>query len=78
MYDKLGAPTLFPLEDLLGWIDAVGPEHTVLGSDLGQQGNPLPMEVYRSIVPKLLDAGVPEADLKQILQVNTAFLLGLD
>jgi len=78
MYDKLGAPSLFPLEELIGWIDAVGPEHTVLGSDLGQQGNPLPMEVYRSIVPKLLDAGVSEADLKQILQVNPAVLLGLD
>jgi len=78
MYDRLGAPTLFPLEELVGWIDAVGPEHTVLGSDLGQQGNPLPIEIYRSILPRLLDAGVGEADLKQILQVNTAFLLGLD
>jgi len=78
MYDKLGERTLFPLEDLLAWIDAVGPEHTVLGSDLGQQGNPLPMEVYRSIVPRLLDAGVGEADLRLMLAMNPARLLGLD
>jgi len=78
MYDKLGAKTLFPLEELLGWIDAVGPEHTVLGSDLGQEGNPLPMDVYRSIVPRLLDAGVSESDLRQMLAINPARLLGLD
>ncbi len=78
MYDKLGAPTLFTLDELLGWIDAVGPEHTVLGSDLGQAGNPLPVEVYRSIVPRLLDAGIPEADLRRMLAVNPAFLLGID
>ncbi|MBO9577298.1 MAG: hypothetical protein J7480_00835 [Microbacteriaceae bacterium] len=78
MYDKLGAKTLFPLDDLVAWIEAVGPEHTVLGSDLGQQGNPLPMEIYRSIVPKLLDAGVSEDALRQMLAVNPAVLLGLD
>ena len=78
MYDKLGADTLFPLEELLGWIDAVGPEHTVLGSDLGQQGNPLPVDVYRHIVPRLLDAGISEADIRQMLAVNPARLLGLD
>lgn len=78
MYDKLGAPSLFPFEELLSWIDAVGPEHTVLGSDLGQVGNALPMEIYRSIVPRLLDAGIPESDLRQMLAVNPARLLGLD
>ena len=78
MYDKLGEKPMFPLEELLGWIDAVGPDHVVLGSDLGQLGNLLPMEVYRDIVPKLLDAGLPEKDLRQILAVNPAVLLGLD
>jgi dihydroorotase-like cyclic amidohydrolase len=78
MYDRLGDKSLFPFEDLLGWIEAVGPEHTVLGSDLGQQGNPLPVEVYRHIVPRLLDAGVSEEAIRQMLAVNPARLLGLD
>lgn len=75
MYDN---DKLFPLEVLLGWIDAVGPEHTVLGSDLGQTGNQLPVEGYRSLLPRLLDAGISEADLKLMIGGNQLHLLGLE
>lgn len=75
MYDN---DKLFPLDVLLGWIDAVGPEHTVIGSDLGQAGNQLPVEGYRSLLPRLLDAGVSEADIRLMVGGNQARLLGLD
>ncbi|HWL02810.1 MAG TPA: DUF6282 family protein [Microbacteriaceae bacterium] len=78
MFDKLDMPTLFTLEDLVGWIDAVGPEHALIGSDLGQAGNPLPVEAYRSLLPRLLDASVSEDAVRLMIQTNPAFLLGLD
>src|SRR3546814_311563 len=73
MYDN---DKLFPLDVLLGWIDAVGPEHTVIGSDLGQEGNQLPVEGYRSLLPRLLDAGISEADIRLMVGGNQARLLG--
>jgi len=78
MFDKLDLPSLFTLDDLLGWIDAVGPEHALIGSDLGQAGNPLPVDAYRSLVPKLLDAGVSDDAVRLMIQANPAYLLGLD
>jgi hypothetical protein len=75
MYDN---DKLFPLDVLLGWIDAVGPEHTVIGSDLGQAGSQLPIEGYRSLLPRLLDAGITEGDVRLMIGGNQARLLGLD
>lgn len=67
----------FPVEKLLRSIDLVGPERTVLGSDLGQKRNPAPVEGIRRIVGKLLDLGIREADLELMLKKNGAWLLGL-
>ena len=75
MYDN---EKIFPLSVLLDWIETIGPEHTILGSDLGQVGNQLPVEGYRSLIPKLLDSGVPERDVKQMIAANPAHLIGLD
>lgn len=72
-YDKI-----FPLEVLLDWISAVGPERTTLGSDLGQVGNPLPVEGYRRLVERLLDAGISERDVQLMVRDNPARLIGLD
>ncbi|WP_432839736.1 DUF6282 family protein [Dactylosporangium sp. CA-092794] len=69
---------IFPLQVLLDWIELVGPEHTALGSDLGQVGNPLPMEGYLAIVGRLLDSGVPERDIRLMVHDNPARLIGLD
>lgn len=68
----------FPIQTLLDWIDRVGPEHTSLGSDLGQVDLPLPMEGYRNVCEQLLDAGIPERDLRTMVVHNPARLLGLD
>lgn len=72
-YDKI-----FPLDVLLEWISAVGPEHTTLGSDLGQVGNPLPIDGYRRLIERLLDAGVSHAEIRMMVRDNPARLIGLD
>lgn len=68
----------FPIQVLLDWISLVGPERTSLGSDLGQVGNPLPVEGYRWVVDRLLDSGLSERDIRLIVRDNPARLIGLD
>lgn len=68
----------WPIEKLVNWIRKIGPERTVINSDLGQQGNPLPVDAYLSIVQQLLDHGIPAADVRQMICHNTAYLLGLE
>ena len=68
----------FPMENLLRWIDLVGPERTLIGSDLGQKKNPPPVYGLRKIAGQLLDRGIQEADLELMFKKNGAFLLGLD
>ncbi|MEH0108857.1 DUF6282 family protein [Tersicoccus sp. MR15.9] len=69
---------IFPAEQLVAWIRAVGAEHTVLGSDLGQVGNPLPVEGYRGLLPRLLDLGIGEDEIDLMIRRNPARLIGLD
>jgi hypothetical protein len=68
----------FPFQTLLDWIALIGPENTSLGSDLGQVGNPLPMEAFRRVVGQLLDSGISEKDIRTMIVDNPARLLGLD
>ena len=66
------------VDPLIRWIEAVGPDKTVLASDLGQKDNPLPVDGFRYIVGQLLDRGVREADVELMIKKNPAWLLGLD
>jgi hypothetical protein len=66
------------IPQLVEWIERIGPERTVIDSDLGQQGNPLPVDGYLYVVQQLLDHGVAERDVRQMICRNTAFLLGLE
>lgn len=68
----------WPIEQLVGWITKIGPRRTVINSDLGQQGNPLPVDGYLLIVQQLLDHGISAADIRQMICRNTAYLLGLE
>jgi hypothetical protein len=78
MYDSEVAQAKGTPDVLLDWIERVGPEHTVLASDLGQAGRPMPVDSYIRVGSALLDLGLPEKDLRQIACVNPAYLLGLD
>jgi hypothetical protein len=75
MYDE---ERHFPFQTLLDWIALIGPENTSLGSDLGQVGNPLPMEAFRRVVGQLLDSGISEKDIRTMIVENPSRLLGLD
>ncbi|MDQ0278804.1 hypothetical protein QO003_003107 [Arthrobacter silviterrae] len=65
------------LDVLLGFIKAAGIENTLLGSDLGQANNPLPMDAYQKIARGLLDAGMSKADVRKLVVDNPATLLGI-
>jgi hypothetical protein len=63
------------LDELLSFIKAVGPGRTVISSDSGQKVNPLPVTLFRRAVRGLLDAGLPEADIRRMVGSNAATLL---
>jgi hypothetical protein len=76
MYDEASSFYHWDLETLLKWIEAVGAEHSTLGSDLGQKENPLPTDSFRKIVSGLLDRGMPERDVRRMVADNPRSLLG--
>jgi len=63
---------------LLEWIRAVGPEHTVLASDLGQVGRPMPVDAFLRVGRLLLELGLSEKDLQLMTVHNPGYLIGLD
>jgi hypothetical protein len=77
MYDEESSFYHWDADTLVGWIEAVGPERSTLGSDLGQMDNPLPTDSFRKIVGKLLDRGLREEDVKRMVSDNPAELLGV-
>jgi hypothetical protein len=78
MYHPQVPAPRWPIERLVDWIRKIGPERTVLNSDLGQVGNPLPVDAYLLIVQQLLDHGIAADDVRQMICRNTAYLLGLE
>lgn len=68
----------WPIRQLVDWIERVGPERTVISSDLGQKNNPLPVDGYLYLIGQLLDHGVSETDIRTVIADNPAFLLGLE
>jgi hypothetical protein len=68
----------WPIERLVDWIRKVGPEHTIIDSDLGQKANPLPVDGYIHVIGQLLEHGIPATDIRTMICRNTAFLLGLE
>lgn len=76
MYDP-GARMRWPLEQLLDWIRTVGPENTLIGSDLGQKGFPWPADAYVRVAEGLLDLGLAADDLRTIVHDNPRRLFGI-
>jgi len=77
MYDEASTFHNWDLDTLVQWIEAVGPEHSTLGSDLGQMSNPLPSETFAKIVRRLLERGMPAGHVELMVRENPAELLGL-
>jgi hypothetical protein len=64
--------------ELARLIHLVGPERTVLGSDLGLTDAPRPVDGFRAIVGSLLDLQFSHADIRKMVGGNAAALLNLD
>jgi Family of unknown function (DUF6282) len=77
MYDDESSFYHWDVDTLVAWIEAVGAEHSTLGSDLGQMNNPLPTDSFRKIVGKLLDRGIGEDAVRRLVRDNPAELLGV-
>ena len=63
--------------DIAASIRAVGVDTTVLSSDLGQPANPPPAAGLRDFAEALMDAGLPEADVRRMVSANPLTALGL-
>ena len=73
----IGATKVFDLRDYTPAIRAVGPEHSVLTSDLGQQGFPLHPDGLLAFFRGLRAQGFTEAEINLMAKTNPAKLLGL-
>ena len=58
-------------------IRAVGPEHVVISSDLGQSMNPIHTDGLAVFLAQLLQAGFSRGEVDQMSKSNPARLLGL-
>jgi hypothetical protein len=59
-------------------IRAVGAEHCIMSTDLGQAYNPTPAEGMRMMIATMLRCGLSEKEIELMIKVNPAKLLGLD
>lgn len=69
---------MYEPESLKGLIDAAGVDKTILGSDLGQEGNCWPVKGFRNVICLCLSMGYSEDDIRQMIGGNPGKLLGLD
>ena len=59
-------------------IKAIGPEHCVLSSDLGQQDSPIHTLGWKRYLELLRNAGISEAEIDRMARRNPALLVGLE
>jgi len=59
-------------------IRRIGPEHCILSSDLGQQGNALPPDGFGAFLMAMRARGFTEADVARMSKQNPARLLNLE
>jgi hypothetical protein len=63
---------------MVNLIRAVGAKQCIIGTDLGQLFNPLPVEGMRMFLWTLLKNGVTEDEINLMAKINPGKLLGLD
>lgn len=78
MYNDEAPRGVRPLEELLGWIEAVGVGSTSLASDVGQRSNPTVVSTYLRVVDRLLESGVSANDIRTMVATNPGQLLGVN
>jgi hypothetical protein len=73
----IGSSKAFDVPEYARAIRAVGPEHCILSSDLGQAGNPLHPDGLLAFFAALRGEGFPVGEIERMAKVNPARLLGL-
>ncbi|MEE8421526.1 MAG: DUF6282 family protein [Dehalococcoidia bacterium] len=80
--EQCGGPTLHAgasddvAARILEQVRAVGPEHVILSTDLGQAANPDPALGFGLWIERCLAGGFDDADVARMVQENPAALLG--
>ncbi len=75
---KRGKEPMMPPEELDALIKTAGVDKTILASDLGQRGNDRPIEGFRTIIGTCLDLGYTDDQIRRMISLNAAELIGLD
>ena len=70
-------PMLLSPENMAGYIKTIGPEHCVLSTDFGQIFNPPATEGFHMMLAIMLLFGLSEDELRILVKVNPAKILGL-
>jgi hypothetical protein len=79
VYNALIGPNkVFEMPQYAAAIRAVGPEHCILSSDLGQAGNPLHPDGLAAFFKGLRGEGFSAAEIDRMSKTNPARLLGMD
>jgi hypothetical protein len=79
VYNALIGPNKeFEIGDYLKAIRAVGPEHCILSSDLGQAANPLHPDGLAAFFQALRAAGISQAEIDVMAKTNPARAIGLE
>ena len=58
-------------------ISAIGAEHFLMSSDLGQYMNPLHADGVKAFITELRELGISETDIDMMARQDPAHLLGL-
>lgn len=66
------------VQDVYEVIREAGPERCVIATDLGQIGNPSPVEGLRTFIVELMNLGMTREEIDVVVRRNPAKLLGLD
>jgi sugar phosphate isomerase/epimerase len=66
------------IDEVVAAIKAVGADHAVLMSDAGQRHNPMPHEALRVFAQSLYEKGLTEEEIRRMVVVKPAELLGLE
>jgi hypothetical protein len=59
-------------------IEAGTVDSTILGSDLGQLGNPRPVAGFRNVIETCLDLGYAADEIRKMISLNASTLMGLE
>ncbi len=64
-------------EEFLTYVRTI-PERSFISTDLGQRGNPNPIDGMRQCIRELSGTEIPQRDIDLLVRINPAHLIGLD